>query len=170
MTLGSPSATSYPVLHCKAADSRIIVGWLGEECQRAPDVGELYGKRRASLAWYQREFAESMEQSPRYLNDHQIARITAAGTSFLQCYVSFAEECEATNVCRYKLLRKVHPMMHLLEDMGKDRLNCRFFAGWVDETLMGKVIKMCDAQDSRQAIHNVLCAYWPMYIERARAR
>ena len=132
---------------------------------QAPDIGELAGKRRAALVWRQREFLQTIEHAPRYLDDDSIEKIKRAGNDYLERYVSYAKDQSTA----WKLVRKVHTLAHLLEDMATgDRLNCKFFSGWTDETLMGKVITMVEDQDPRQALVNVLTAYWPMYVERAR--
>jgi hypothetical protein len=146
-----------------------VLGWLAVETQRSPDIGLLLGKRRATLAYYQQSFIEALEESGRYLSDDNIERISLACDRLLETYVAFCEEAKAAQVRGWKLVRKVHPLIHLMEDMRADRLNCRFFSGWTDETLMGKVITMVQDQDSRKGLWNALVAYWPMFIERSRA-
>ena len=151
-----------------ASHSKATLGWLAKETQTAPDMHLQAGQRRAALAWKQSEFLTALDEAPRYLDDVSIQRIDTAGHDFLDIYVSLCEESSTAGDRRWKLLRKVHPLLHLLEDMCTgDRLNAKFFCGWSDETLMGKVIGMVEDHDSRQAIWNVLSAYWPMYVERS---
>ena len=127
-----------------------MLGWLAVETQRAPDLHTLYGQRRAALGYYQQSFVEELEQAGRYMSDENLDRTSEACDRMIESYVAFCEEAKGDEIRAWKLVRKVHPLMHLVEDMQADRLNARYFSGWVDETLMGKVIGMVEDQDSRQ--------------------
>ena len=164
-TFSSPDS---PELNSKAHDCRIMVGWLAKECLTSPDVHSAAGKRRLAIAYWQRELAESMEQAPRYLFGQFLDRVSRAGDEFLTLYVSFCLEFKAAEPPRWKALRKLHPFVHMMEDLALDRLNPRFFAGWTDESLMGKVVHMAYGQNMRSAPLNVLTAWWPMFVESHR--
>ena len=165
-TLGS---AEQPCLHCKAHDVRVIVGWLAGQAERAPDVGAHHGGQRRALAWMQRELREALEAAPRYLvNPDDLRRITSAAYAFLDLYVGLAEAERARGSTKWNLLRKVHPFIHMIEDMNQDLHNPRFYSGWTDETLMNKVVKMASDSDSRSAICNVLTSWWPTFVLHAR--
>ena len=127
-SLGHPSDTVHPELHCKGHDVRVIIGWLAEECARACDVHTPTGKCRLAVARSQLELCLAVEQAPRYLtNPDHLARIQTAGYNFLDLYTALAERCREADVPRWKLLRKTHLLIHLLEDAGRDLQNVSFF-------------------------------------------
>ena len=165
-TVGSPS---HPDLGCKAHDVRIMVGWLSKQCLQAADKDTPHGKLRATIAWAQEELCFSIEQAPRYLvDDHARNRVVDAGHKFLDLYVSVSETFKDSGTKQWLLLRKAHPLIHMLEDLQCDLHNPRFFSGWTDETLMHKVVLMATGADPRSMIYNTLMAWYPMFIERLR--
>jgi hypothetical protein len=97
-----------------------------------------------------------------------LERITKAAQCFSTLYTAFAEECLRLDQCRWHLLRKMHPFIHLFEDIAVDRLNPRHFSGWTDETFMHHVVSMAAGKDTRTAINNVLSGWWAMVRERWR--
>ena len=77
-----------------------------------------------------------MEESPRYLRSQDVARIREAGFSFLDLYKALSMEAEADGKILYHRLRKIHPIIHMLDDLVEDGLNPRHYSGWTDETFM----------------------------------
>ncbi len=167
-TFSNPSDTKSPELVCKAHDCRIIVGWLADECIKTTDINTMHGKRRCALAWWQRELCEALEESPRYLIDPYLQRVLAAGHEYLTLYLAFTEEFRDSTPRVWKCLRKLHPLVHLFEDMELDKLNCRFYSGWTDESLMCRVVSMMKGQNPRTASMNVLVSWWPAFVESLR--
>jgi len=167
-TLGSPSPTRCPELVVKASDCRIIVAWLAEECMLASDIHTWRGKRRAAVTWWQRELTEALEQSPRYLFSPWLERVQTACRKFMEIYLSLSREYASEDPPAYKTLRKVHPFCHMVEDLALDKLNPRLFGAWVDECLMGRILRMAAGQNSKTACRNLLYAWFPMFVELHR--
>ena len=120
------------------------------------------------MAWAQNELVEALEEAPRYLVEPYHSRVVRAGELFKEVFAALAEPALDEGRKQWKYLRKFHPFLHLLDDMASERLNCRYWSCWTDETLMGQVITMISDQDVRTATLNVLSAWFPMFIERLR--
>jgi hypothetical protein len=165
-TFNSPSASDKrgPELHAKAHDCRVILGWLAVAAETAPDIGTLHGKRRYSLAWCQRDLCQILEAAPRYMVEPHLSNFTARARMFLDLYLAFAEEFRGTG--RWHCIRKVHTFAHLIDDVGLDKLNPRFYSGWTDETLMHHVVVMSSGKDSRTVSETVLRCWWPMFVQQ----
>jgi hypothetical protein len=68
-----------------------------------------------------------LETAGRYLVDPLLTDALTASQNVLNLYVAFGEEALAAGVKRWNLIRKIHTFSHLMMDMEKDHLNCRFF-------------------------------------------
>ena len=158
-----------PELNSKACDCRIILGWLADECGKAPDASTERGKRIIAVTWWQHELVESFEQSPRYVVEPFMTRITTAADRFSTMYLSLVEEHKDTSPQVWKPLRKIHTFVHMIEDLQLDKLNPRLFGGWTDESLMGKVVRMVAGQHGTSACSNILVSWFPMFVEQYRA-
>ena len=121
------------------------------------------------MTWWQREFCEALEQAPRYLYEPYMSRVVRAGERLLLTYRALGELAKGSTPPAWNILRKTHTFDHMLRDLQRDRLNPRFFSGWCDEGLMGKVVQMAGGQSFRQASSNVIQAWWPMFVERQRS-
>ncbi len=112
------------------------LGPAEKECSKAPDLNIEDGSLRRALAWAQLEMVLALEEAPRYLVEPHYSRVNRAGQLFKELYSALGERALASGRNRWRLQRKFHPFMHVLDDMKRDRVKCRFFSGWTDETLM----------------------------------
>ena len=166
-TFGKPSDTNHPELASKAHDCRVMVSWIEGQTKLAADRDTDHGTMRYGLAWSQLEVCKALEESPRYLEQRHLTRILQAMDTVAKLYVALHEAAAERGEKRWKLIRKIHPWMHLMQDMEKDMMNCRCYSCWTDESMMNLVVRMVRDQDNRGAISNVFTAWWPSFVERA---
>ena len=114
------------------------------------------------------ELCFAFEDASRYLQDCHVKRITTASVQFLDLYTSFCQESADAGVMEWHLLRKVHPYMHLVDDLAAERFNPRSYSGWTDEGFMHHVVAMFAGHHASSAVQNGLEAWWPMFRERTR--
>ena len=128
----------------KAHDSRVAIGWLATEAQRANDLANDSGKNRAAVVFFQMEVCESLEALPRHVHDNPMGfrRAEAAFEGFWGCYNKLSAQAISTGSPCWHTVPKLHYEMHLLDDMRSDGLNPIYYQGYADEDYMQWIIKI----------------------------
>ena len=139
--LNMVSAGNYPLLHAKAANTRVLVGYLAEVFT---EMAAIYAddeplQLRALCVKALSDFHSGLEARDRYLTRAEAEGLQALGYRFLLCYSALAREAVESSSTGWHIVPKHHYTCHLLDDMVQFLTNCKYHRRFCDEDYVGRI-------------------------------
>ncbi|CAE7339484.1 unnamed protein product [Symbiodinium sp. CCMP2592] len=134
---------TYPVLKLKAWNGRLMILFLAVALKGLSEPGDdlLRKERRAALAAAECVACifDRSERAARLLTEQEAESISEAILKFLMIYKQLVKMSVSRNCPRYKIIPKMHALLHVGEDVRETRCNFRHFHCFMDEDYMGQM-------------------------------
>ena len=140
------SDDGFPSLTCKAYNGRLFLVFLTTCLSALRERSDDLEVRLALTAC--RSFCvffDRIERCGRYLSPNEGREIKGAIRTFLTAYESLARLNVAKGIQRFKLIPKMHILMHLGEDCAHFLYNCRYHHCYRDEDMVGVMKRLAEA-------------------------
>ena len=155
--LNKSEANKYPLLHCKAAEARIVLVWLCEmltsEASEKPRCA--YTQLKATCCWSICQFHHlckiDSDPLPLHVKDECVRLLGV----FLDTYSALARFCVDLGDPGWHLVPKHHYLAHLRDDIATTSFNPMFHHCFVDEDMVGRV-----ARGSRMCHRSTVTVRW----------
>ena len=136
--------SGYPALSAKAYNGRVFLVFLTVCVETL--ITRTGGDEELSLALSTcKAFSvifDRMERAGRYLTDLQARELHDAFMHTVCGYQKLALLCLRKGISRFKIVPKIHCMVHLAEDAKNYKYNCRYFHCFKDEDNIGLLKKL----------------------------
>eukprot|EP00439_Symbiodinium_sp_Y106_P042800 s93_g5.t1 len=133
----------FPVLKLKAWNGRLMILFFAIALKGLPDPGDdlLRKELRAALAAAECVacFFDRSERSARLLTEQEAESISEAVLKFLMIYRQLVKISVSRNCPRYKVIPKMHVLLHIGEDVRETRTNFRHYHCFIDEDFIGRM-------------------------------
>ncbi|CAE7255271.1 unnamed protein product [Symbiodinium sp. CCMP2592] len=134
---------TYPVLKLKAWNGRLMILFLAVALKGLSEPGDdlLRKERRAALAAAECVACifDRSERAARLLTEQEAESISEAILKFLMIYKQLVKISVSRNCPRYKIIPKMHALLHVGEDVRDTRCNFRHFHCFMDEDYIGQM-------------------------------
>ena len=104
--------------------------------------------------WASNHFLSIWTNAGRWLSPAEHANVKEAGEIFMQAYCALAKKAARDQVRLYKVRPKLHLLHHLVRQ--ETRKNPHYFATWMDEDGLKKLMKVLKLSDARSADKRLL--------------
>lgn len=133
----------HPILKLKAWNGRLMVVFLAIALKGLPEPEDALLGKEWRLAVAAAEclacFFDRSERSGRLLSQHEADDISSALFKFLQLYRLLIKNSLVRCCHRYKVIPKVHVLVHVAEDIRDTCMNCRQYHCFLDEDFIGQM-------------------------------
>ena len=167
----STTVDKYPLLHGKAANTRVVLAFLAERIvRRTRGSRSPYLQKCATCAWAINEYHRLCEQAGDPFSETAAAEVVKVGWLFLETYVWLRNFSSDQDDFGWHLVPKHHYFAHTLLDVSKTRMNPVYHHCYLDEDMVGRV-----ARGSRKVHRSTVSQRWferyiHMMFTRWRAR
>lgn len=136
----------FPALTCKAYNGRLFLVYL-TTCLSSLSQSTNDVEVRLALAACRGlcVFFDRIERAGRYLTREQSLEIYSATRMFVLSYDRLARLCVSRGAQRFKLIPKIHTVVHLAENMLYHRYNCKYHHCFKDEDMVGVMKQLAAA-------------------------
>ncbi|CAE7244739.1 unnamed protein product, partial [Symbiodinium pilosum] len=141
----------YPELKSSGYDTFVVHQWVMNELHTFPE--SLPADLIACL-WASNHFLSIWTNAGRWLSPAEHANVKEAGKIFTQAYCALAKKAARDQVRLYKVRPKLHLLHHLARQ--ETRKNPHYFATWMDEDGLKKLVKVLKLSDARSAEKRLL--------------
>ena len=133
----------HPILKLKAWNGRLMILFLAIALKGLPEPDDDLLRKELRLAVAAADcvacFFDRSERSGRLLTKQEAEDISSATFKFLQLYRLLVKNSIARSCPRYKVIPKMHVLVHVAEDVLESRMNYRFYHCVVDEDFIGQM-------------------------------
>ena len=133
----------YPELKSSGYDTFVVHQWIMNELHTLPE--SLPADLIACL-WASNHFLSIWTNAGRWLSPAEHANVKEAGKIFIQAYCALAKKAARDQVRLYKVRPKLHLLHHLVRQ--ETRKNPHYFATWMDEAGLKKLMKVLKLSDA----------------------
>lgn len=165
------TASNYPLLHAKAANTRTLVAWLAlvaVKTEADNNPGDTEWQMRALCCWALAKFYSCMDGYPRYLSRCQADEMGDVLQEFLDVYSALAKECETKGVNQWHLVPKFHYMCHLVLDIKSGQINPKYHHCFCDEDFVGRIGRGSRRLHRTSVVRGVMERYINLLVTRWR--
>ncbi len=141
----------YPELHCKGAQTGIVHRWLQRLAE--DDFGNLPAMAgHAQMVRDSGQFLRLCMKGAPFLTEQNALDAFAAGIRFLARYVQANQDAATRQKLRFFIRPKFHLIQHLVMLCTRpSRRSCHLDATWLDEDMIGKMMKVLQGLHPRTA-------------------
>ena len=122
----------------------MLLRWLANAVGRLERVDPLV----ATCAWSGNEFAKGILLGPSFFSEEDAAQLHSLGMLHFRSYITLSSQHLELKVALYRVKPKFHMCYHIVLSLGSgpgaklSRRNPHLDATWLDEDLVGKVMRV----------------------------